>query len=90
MEAKDTVMTGGDLCLLVCAKYRKEKGEGKPCDGLDCEKCQLENQAEISFQKGMQKVVDWVKENSCTFELMKDRCFGEEDWQSFLKEHGLK
>ena len=62
VEAKDTVKTGGELCLLVCQEYRSATLDGKNCDGLDCEVCQLTKQAEISFPAGKEKEYKkWVK-----------------------------
>ncbi|KKN74886.1 hypothetical protein LCGC14_0386350 [marine sediment metagenome] len=57
---KDTVMKANDLCLKVCQDHRTRTLEGKNCDGLDCEECQLKAQAGISFKAGGQGVVDWV------------------------------
>jgi len=54
MGDKDTVITGGELCILVCQEYRTATLEGKNCDGLDCEVCQLTKQAEISFKAGQE------------------------------------
>lgn len=54
MEAKDTVMKTGKLCIKVCQEHRSRTLEAKDCStGLDCEECQLEAQAEISFKAGM-------------------------------------
>ena len=61
MEAKDTVMKAGDLCLKVCQEHRSRTLEAKNCDGLDCEKCQLEAQAEISFKAGIREMVDFIE-----------------------------
>ena len=52
MEAKDTVMTEDDLCRLICSEHRANTLEGKNCDGLDCNQCQLGKQAQISFKVG--------------------------------------
>ena len=52
MKASDTVMKANDLCLKVCQDHRTRTLEGKDCDGLDCQECQLEAQAEISFKSG--------------------------------------
>ena len=55
MEAKDTVMSAGDLCRLVCQEHRSSRLEAKNCSGSDCEVCQLTKQAEISFKAGMRE-----------------------------------
>ncbi len=60
---KDTVMSAGGLCILVCQEYRSSTLEAKNCDGLDCEICQLNKQAEISLKTGMKEVVDWIERN---------------------------
>ena len=62
MEAKDTVMSSGKLCRLVCLEYRTATLEGKPCDGEDCEVCQLTKQAEIAFKAGQEEEYKkWIK-----------------------------
>jgi hypothetical protein len=62
LEAKETVKTTNELCLIVCQEYRKLNGIGKPCDGLDCEVCQLTKQAEISFEAGKEEAnKSWAK-----------------------------
>ncbi len=57
MKAKDTVKIAGDLCRMVCLEHRENTGEGKNCDGLDCEECQLLKQAEISFKAGQGEAI---------------------------------
>jgi len=61
---RDTVMPSNELCRLVCQEYRCDTLEGKNCDGLDCEVCQLNKQAEITgkimydegFKAGKQEI----------------------------------
>ena len=53
MKAEDTVMTDDDLCKLICMEHRAKTLDGKNCDDLDCNQCQLEKQAEISFKAGL-------------------------------------
>jgi len=80
MEAKDTVMKAGDLCRKVCQDYRSATLEAKDCAGLDCEKCQLEAQAEISFKAGGKVERE---------RLMKEGLFTEKQWV-FKISNGLK
>jgi hypothetical protein len=49
----------------------------------------IEADYKLAKQEGRREVVEWVNENSCTFSLMEDRCFGADDWQAKLKEWGL-
>ena len=58
MKARDTVRRPGDLCVQVCKNYRALTLEGKDCTGLDCEDCQLEAQAEISFKAGQKLALE--------------------------------
>ena len=98
MEAKDTVMNANDLCRLVCSEHRSATLEGKNCDGLDCEVCQLTKQAEISFKAGIKLVVEWIQEHSAseasyTDDLHMTRSWLELPhslWQAKLKEWGLE
>jgi len=61
MNAKETVVVTSELCLKAGRDYRAKNLEGKNCDGLDCEVCQLETQAEISFRAGIREVLDVIK-----------------------------
>jgi len=63
MEAKDTMMKAGDLCRKVCQDYRSATLEAKDCASLDCEKCQLEAQAEISFKAGYEQCASELEKN---------------------------
>ena len=60
MEAKDTVMTSDNLCIMVSQENRTNTLESKNCDGLDCNACQLTKQAEISFKAGIKEVVEFT------------------------------
>ncbi len=76
MEAKDTIKTSGELCLIVCHERRELTLENKDCTDLDCETCQLKKQAEISFKAGradertktLKKVAEWIEKNYFTGE----------------------
>jgi len=46
--------------------------------------CGAEQQAEISFKAGRKQVVDWINEA----DIIDDFCL--EEWQSQLKEWGIK
>lgn len=86
MEAKDTVMNDKAMVQTITDNPTVPMGQAL-----------IERQAEISFkvgeaqgiQKGRREVVKWVEENSATFELMNDRCFGQDEWQAFLKSKGI-
>ena len=82
MEAKDTVMSAGELCRLVCQEHRSKTLEAKDCNGLDCELCQLTKQAEISFKAGIKEVVEWVKAHPRIQHSW-------DEWQSKLKDWGI-
>lgn len=43
----------------------------------------------ILIQQGRREVVEWVRENSASFELMEDFCFGQVEWKAKLKEWGI-
>ena len=57
MNWEDTVMSDDDLCDLVCFEHRANTGEGKNCDGLDCNQCGLDKQAEISLNAYRKEIV---------------------------------
>jgi len=58
VKAKDTVIGAGKLCIKVCEEHRSATLEAKDCTSLDCEECQLEAQAEISFKAGIREVIE--------------------------------
>ena len=86
MEAKDTVATTGELCLMVCLEHREATLESKNCGGLDCDVCQLTKQAEISFKAGIREVVGWIEDWAFWDNLSDDI---HTEWQAKLKEWGV-
>lgn len=89
MEAKDIVKTEGELCTLVCQEYRAKNLEAKNCDGLDCGKCQLEKQAELSFKAGMKEVVEWINTHNHIPNGTTLICINIEALEKQLKEWGI-
>ena len=55
MEAKDTVKTSNELCVLVYQEMRDLTLKAK-----DCKICQLTKQADISFKAGVKEAVEWI------------------------------
>ena len=87
MKAKDTVMKARDLCDKVCRDYRSHNLGAKHCDGLDCEECTLEAQAEISLKAGRKDVVEWFSGTDALIMFSPKR---REEWQAKLKDWGIK
>ena len=79
MEAKDTVLKVADLPKGVEQFYPFTPGELRKELGI---------QAEVSFQAGMQEVVDWITVEHQYLWLPTQQSV--DAWQQFLKEHGLK
>ena len=81
MEAKDTAYTERDIVgLRALAELDIHNGK-EVLFNMDVAKWQ----AEISFKAGMQKIVDWIKEQPyLEMEL------GIEKWQAKLREWGVK
>lgn len=92
MEAKDTVKKPIQLCTLVCFEHRTQTLESKDCTGFDCEDCQLEAQAEITWKAAVREVVEWIEGNiykEITFDPdVKAYYISDKRWQAKKKEWG--